>query len=63
MPPCFDCGKKLEKRNVITATKQEMKSKPDYDFCEYPAGSGILSLCNNCDQKRFEKEQGLKING
>ncbi len=57
MPPCFDCGIKLERRNVVKATKEEMESKPDYDFCKWIDGSGILSLCNDCDKKRYEKEE------
>ena len=59
MPPCFDCGTKLERRNVRNATKQEMESNPDYDFCNGKDGSGIVSLCDGCDIKR-EKNEMLK---
>ena len=61
MPPCFDCDIKLEQRNVVKATKQEMESNPNYDFCKWKDGSGIVSLCNNCDQKRDEKEKKEKM--
>jgi len=60
IPPCFDCGVKLERRNVCKATKEEMESKPDYDFCKGKDGSGIVSLCHSCDQKRYEKENKEK---
>ncbi len=61
MPPCFDCGVKLERRNVCHATKEEMESNPDYDFCKGTDESGIVSLCDNCDQKRYEKENKEKM--
>ena len=51
MPPCFDCDIKLERRNVVKATNEEMDANPNYDFCKWKDGSGIVRLCDDCDQK------------
>ena len=73
MPPCFDCDKELEKGNVWIVSNDIMKTKPNYDYRlsetdpefflkNQEISDGLITVCKNCDMKRFQNElETLKL--